>query len=219
MRIQKFGLAVLLLLGFASLAGADTPSSVSTPAPGVDVPSSVSTPGMDVPSSVSTPGMDGTVYGFTADSIQGKAVTLSKYKGQVLLIVNVASKCGFTPQYEGLEALYKKYKDKGFVILAFPCNQFKEQEPGTAAQIVKFCRARYGVTFPLFAKIEVNGPGAHPLYQFLKKAEPDPQGKLDIGWNFTKFLIGRDGRPLKRFVSQQTPEQIDADIAKQLAQP
>ncbi|HVM33052.1 MAG TPA: glutathione peroxidase [bacterium] len=161
--------------------------------------------------------MDGTVYGFTANSIQGKPVTLSQYQGKVLLIVNVASKCGFTPQYKGLEALYEKYKDKGLVILGFPCDQFAHQEPGDAAQIGEFCRARYGVTFPMFDKIQVNGPGAHPLYQFLKKAEPDPAGKLDIGWNFNKFLIGRDGRPLKRFVSQVTPEELESDVAKTLA--
>ncbi|MGH7738776.1 MAG: glutathione peroxidase [bacterium] len=162
------------------------------------------------------PGTDGTVYGFKADSIQGRLMTLSQYKGKVILIVNVASKCGFTPQYKGLEALYQKYKSKGFVILGFPCNQFFHQEPGSAAEIQNFCRARYGVTFPLFAKIEVNGPNANPLYQFLKKAEPDPDGKLDIGWNFTKFLIDRKGRPIARFVSKVTPKEIDADIAQAL---
>lgn len=162
------------------------------------------------------PGANETVYGFEADSIQGRSVTLSRYKGKVILIVNVASKCGFTPQYKGLEALYQKYKSKGLVILGFPCNQFHHQEPGDAAEIQSFCRAHYGVTFPLFAKIEVNGPNANPLYQFLKKAEPDPDGKLDIGWNFTKFLIDRKGRPLARFVSKVTPEEIDADIARAL---
>jgi glutathione peroxidase-family protein len=165
---------------------------------------------------VVTPGADGTVYGFEADSLQGKPVTLSQYQGKVLLIVNVASKCGFTPQYKGLEALYEKYKDKGFVILGFPCNQFKQQEPGTAGEIATFCKANYGVSFPLFAKIEVNGPGAHPLYQFLKKTELDPDGKNPIGWNFNKFLIDRQGHPLHRYVSQVKPEDIDADIAKQL---
>jgi glutathione peroxidase len=169
-------------------------------------------------STPSAPGADGTVYGFSANSIQGKPATLSKYQGKVLLIVNVASRCGFTPQYKGLEALYEKYKDKGLVILGFPCNQFAFQEPGNSDGILRFCQANYGVTFPMFEKIEVNGSGAHPLYQFLKKAEPDPEGKLDIGWNFNKFLVGRDGRPLKRFVSQQTPESIDADISLALAQ-
>jgi len=163
---------------------------------------------------VATPGADGTIYGFEADSLQGKPVALSQYKGKVLLIVNVASKCGFTPQYKGLEALYEKYKDKGFVILGFPCNQFAQQEPGTAAEIATFCKANYGVTFPMFAKIEVNGPNAFPLYQFLKKAETDPAGKTEIGWNFNKFLVGRDGHPLHRYVSQVKPEDIDADIAK-----
>ncbi len=152
------------------------------------------------------------VYGFKVKTIDGKDVTLAKYKGKVLLIVNVASKCGYTPQYKGLEALYEKYKDQAFEILGFPCNQFKSQEPGTESQIKSFCESNYGVKFPLFAKIEVNGDNAHPLYQFLKKAEPDPDGKTDIGWNFTKFLIDRQGHPLKRFVSKQTPEEIDSEI-------
>jgi glutathione peroxidase len=155
----------------------------------------------------------GTIYPFKMKNIDGKTYPLSRYKGQVVLIVNVASKCGFTPQYAGLEKLYEKYKAKGFVILGFPCNQFASQEPGTDAEIKTFCSSKYNVTFPLFDKIEVNGDNTHPLYQFLKKAEPDPEGKLDIGWNFNKFLIDRTGKPLKRFVSKQTPEDIDAEIA------
>ncbi len=154
-----------------------------------------------------------TVYGFKARTIEGKPISLSQYKGKVLLIVNVASKCGFTPQYAGLEKLYRKYKDKGFVILGFPCNQFLSQEPGTDKEIKTFCTTKYDVTFPLFDKIEVNGDHTHPLYQFLKKAEPEPDGKLAIGWNFTKFLISRDGKPLRRFVSKVKPEDIDSQIA------
>jgi glutathione peroxidase len=153
-----------------------------------------------------------TVYGFKMKDIDGNTVPLSKYKGKVLLIVNVASKCGFTPQYTGLEKLYEKYKGKGFVILGFPCNQFHSQEPGTDADIKTFCSTKYDVKFPLFDKIEVNGDNTNPLYQFLKKAEPDPDGKLDIGWNFNKFLIDRSGHPLARFVSKQTPEDIDSQI-------
>jgi glutathione peroxidase len=211
-RFLKILFLTLALVGMNSRLWADATPAVI---PGEDVSSSA-TPGMDASPSV-TPGTDGTVYGFEANSLQGKPVTLSQYKGKVLLIVNVASKCGFTPQYKGLEALYEKYKDKGFVILGFPCNQFKEQEPGDAAQIATFCKANYGVSFPMFAKIEVNGPGAHPLYQFLKKAELDPSGNLPIGWNFNKFLIDRQGRPMHRYVSQVKPEDIDADIAKALA--
>lgn len=153
-----------------------------------------------------------TVYSFKMKNIDGKMVSLAKYKGKVLLIVNVASKCGHTPQYAGLEKLYEKYKDKGFVILGFPCNQFREQEPGTDADIKTFCTTKYNVTFPLFDKIEVNGDNANPLYQFLKTAQPDPDGKLDIGWNFTKFLIDRQGHPVKRIMTKVEPEDFDADI-------
>jgi len=159
----------------------------------------------------------GTVYGFKVRTIDGKLISLSQYKGKTLLIVNVASKCGFTPQYTGLEKLYRKYKDKGFVILGFPCNQFLSQEPGTDKEIKTFCSTKYDVTFPLFDKIEVNGDNANPLYQFLKKAEPDPDGKTDIGWNFTKFLIGRDGKPLKRFVSKVKPEDVEPEVTKLLS--
>jgi glutathione peroxidase len=157
------------------------------------------------------------VYGFKVLTLDGQPASLADYKGKVLLIVNVASKCGFTPQYAGLEKLYEKYQDKGFVILGFPCNQFLSQEPGTASEIKTFCSVKYNITFPLFSKIEVNGDHSHPLYQFLKKAEPDPDGKTDIGWNFTKFLIDRQGRPLKRFVSKVKPEEIDSLIQAELS--
>lgn len=157
-----------------------------------------------------------TVYQFKMKNIDGKMVSLSKYKGKVLMIVNVASKCGHTPQYTGLEKLYEKYKKQGFVILGFPCNQFLGQEPGTDAEIKTFCSTKYNVTFPLFDKIEVNGDNAHPLYQFLKKAEPEEGGKTEIGWNFTKFLIDRKGHPLKRYVTGVEPEGTEAGIQEAL---
>ncbi len=134
------------------------------------------------------------VYDFTAKDIRGQDVSLSAFQGKVLLIVNTASKCGFTPQYEALQALYAKHKDQGFSVLAFPCNQFGAQEPEGEAKIGEFCATVFGATFPLFAKIDVNGPGAHPLYNYLKQEQPGLLGIGRIPWNFTKFLIGRDGR-------------------------
>ncbi len=154
-----------------------------------------------------------TVYGFKTKTIDNQSVKLSKYKGKVLLVVNVASKCGFTPQYAGLEKLYQKYKDKGLVILGFPCNQFGGQEPGTAAEIKEFCKTNYGVTFPLFHKIEVNGPKKDSLYKYLETVFPG-----DIGWNFTKFLVDRKGVPIKRFASDVKPEDLEKDIAVALDQ-
>lgn len=163
-----------------------------------------------LPKTVSKKGGHMSVYEFKAKTIGGKEISLSEYKGKALLIVNVASKCGFTPQYSGLEKLYEKHKGQGFEILGFPCNQFGKQEPGTEAEIKKFCEVNYKVTFPLFSKIEVNGPGTHPLYKFLK------QGK-DIGWNFTKFLIDRHGHLVKRFESDVTPENLDKDVHQAVA--
>jgi glutathione peroxidase len=157
-----------------------------------------------------------TVYQFKEHTIDGKPISLEQYKGKVLLIVNVASHCGYTPQYAGLEKLYEKYKEKGFVILGFPCNQFGAQEPGTAEEIKTFCSTSYNVTFPLFTKIEVNGDNADPLYKFLKAAQPGTGEKPDIRWNFTKFLIGKDGKPIDRFDSKVTPEQIDPQIEEAL---
>ena len=157
-----------------------------------------------------------TVYGFKAKNIDGKTVSLSKYKGKTLLIVNVASKCGHTPQYKGLETLYEKYKNKGFVILGFPCNQFAAQEPGTEKEIKTFCESTYNVKFPLFSKIDVNGDHTDPLYKFLKNALKDESGKGDIGWNFTKFLINNKGVPVKRFSTNIEPEGVEADIQAQL---
>ena len=152
------------------------------------------------------------LYEFTVTTIAGQNETLETYRGQVLLIVNVASKCGFTSQYAGLEALYRRYHHKGFAILGFPCDQFGHQEPGSEAEIQSFCSLTYDVTFPLFAKIEVNGSGAHPLYQYLKKAQPGLLGSEAIKWNFTKFLVSRDGQVLKRYAPSDTPEKIDADL-------
>ena len=159
---------------------------------------------------------DATVYDFSARTIDGQERPLAEYRGQVLLIVNVASECGFTPHYAGLEALQRKHAAQGFAVLGFPCNQFGGQEPGNEAQIKSFCETRFGVTFPLFAKIEVNGPGTHPLYAFLKAAEPGLLGTEGIKWNFTKFLVGRDGKVIKRYAPAAKPEAIEADIVRAL---
>jgi glutathione peroxidase len=159
--------------------------------------------------------MNSSVYDFTAKLINGKEIQLSEFKGKVLLIVNTASKCGFTPQFEGLEKLYNKYSDKGFTVLGFPCNQFKNQDPDNDENIMSFCSLNYGVTFPMFSKIEVNGKNAHPLYKFLKEKI---SGFLsgEIKWNFTKFLIDRDGNVIKRFGPITEPEKIEDDIEKTL---
>ena len=146
-----------------------------------------------------------TVYDFDAESWDRKIVKLDEFRGQVLLIVNVASRCGFTPQYAALQALYRKYRERGFVVLGFPCNQFGRQEPGTEEEIRRFCDDRYGVTFPLFARIDVNGAGAHPLYSFLKSQRGGLLGSA-IKWNFTKFLIDRSGQVVARFGSRRRPE-------------
>jgi glutathione peroxidase len=179
------------------------------------------------------------IYDFTVKDIAGKEVSLSTYSGKPVLIVNTASKCGFTPQYEGLEKLYQKYSAQGFVILGFPCNQFLEQEPGSAEEITSFCKLNYGVSFPLFTKIDVNGPKADPLYTYLKKAAPfqgfemeKDTGKLihsvleqhypenlegdDIKWNFTKFLISKDGKTVQRFEPTVTPEELEPAVRSAL---
>lgn len=153
------------------------------------------------------------VYSFTATDIDGNPQSLADYQGKTLLVVNVASKCGFTPQYQGLEALYRQYRDRGFVILGFPCNQFGHQEPGDEAEIKGFCALKYDVSFPLFAKIKVNGDDAHPLYQFLKKEQGGILGLDFIKWNFTKFLIDKTGKVVKRYRPTDTPEAIGRDIA------
>ena len=175
------------------------------------------------------------VYDFTAIAPDGSQVPLSQYEGKVLLIVNVASKCGLTPQYEGLESLYRDDRDRGLEILGFPCNQFREQEPGTDAEIQEFCKATFDVTFPVLSKIEVNGPDAHPLYQYLRtqapgdfgpsygrfyeaisKIRPEANGTDEIKWNFTKFLAGRDGTVIKRYEPPVPPADIKADLENYL---
>ena len=179
-----------------------------------------------------------TVYPFPEKTIDGKPVRLDQYAGKVLLIVNTASKCGFTPQYEGLQALYEKHRAAGLEILGFPCDQFGNQEPGTEAEIQTFCRTRYAVTFPLFSKIEVNGPNADPLYRFLRKEQPgsfsrqnapEPLYKAletskpellngdSVKWNFTKFLVARDGKVVKRFESYETPASFEPEVVSLLA--
>jgi glutathione peroxidase len=157
-----------------------------------------------------------TLYELSVNDSAGKPVPLERYRGKVLLIVNTASKCGFTPQYKGLEALYQKYRAKGFVVLGFPCNQFGAQEPGSAEEIGSFCEINYGVTFPLFAKIEVNGDAAAPLYRHLKREKPGLLGSEAIKWNFTKFLVDREGRVVERFAPNTEPEALAADIEKLL---
>jgi len=158
-----------------------------------------------------------TVYEFEAQTIDGKTVSLSDFKGRVMLVVNTASKCGFTPQFDGLEALWKQYADQGLVILGFPCNQFGAQDPGSADEIASFCQLNYGVTFPMMAKVEVNGPQAHPLYKWLVKEAPGLLGTQAIKWNFTKFLLGRDGHVIKRYGSIDTPKALATDIERALA--
>jgi glutathione peroxidase len=151
-------------------------------------------------------------YSFKVSSAEGSDILLENYRGQLVLVVNVASKCGFTPQYKGLEDLYLKYKDQGLVILGFPCNQFGGQEPGSNQEIQNFCQLNYGVTFPVFAKVEVNGNEAAPLYQWLKSSAPGLLGTEMIKWNFTKFLVGRDGKVLKRFAPTDTPVDLEKEI-------
>jgi glutathione peroxidase len=153
------------------------------------------------------------LYDIPVTTIDGAETTLERYRGKALLIVNVASRCGFTPQYKGLEALYRKYKDSGFVVLGFPCNQFGRQEPGSEADIRGFCDEYYSVTFPLFAKIDVNGRNAHPLYRHLKSARKGLLGRRTIAWNFTKFLVGKNGDVLRRYGSRRKPEEIEKDVA------
>ena len=156
-------------------------------------------------------------YDFSAWTLSGHEKALADFKGNVLLIVNTASKCGFTPQYKGLEALYEKYRSRGFAVLGFPCNQFLYQEPAAGGEIKTFCERNFGVTFPLFEKIDVNGANAHPLFQYLTKAAPGFLGLRAIKWNFTKFLIDRSGSPVKRYAPMTPPEKIEADIEALLA--
>ena len=154
----------------------------------------------------------GCVYDFEATAIDGSLIPLASFRGRTLLIVNVASECGFTPQYEGLERLYRRYKDDGLVVLGFPCDQFGRQEPGTDEEIQQFCAREYDVSFPLFSKIKVNGPDAHPLFVYLKSQKKGLLGSEAIKWNFTKFLVGPDGAVLRRYGSAETPAQIEKDL-------
>ncbi|PLY47910.1 glutathione peroxidase [Lelliottia sp. F153] len=156
-----------------------------------------------------------TFHQLNATSLQGQFISMANYAGKLVLVVNTASHCGFTPQYAGLEMLYKKYADQGLVVLGFPCNQFGKQEPGGAEEITQTCRINYGVSFPMFEKVEVNGDAAHPVFRYLKEALPGVLGGR-IKWNFTKFLIGRDGKPLKRFAPISTPEKMEAAIVAAL---
>ena len=158
-----------------------------------------------------------TVYEFSATTIDGKSRKLGDYKGKVLLVVNTASQCGFTPQYKGLEAIYQMFKDRGFAVLGFPSNQFGQQEPGSDTEIAEFCEMNFGVSFPLFSKVDVNGADAHPLFKFLTSTKPGLLGSEGIKWNFTKFLIGKDGAVIDRYAPNTKPEDLAKDIEKALA--
>ena len=157
-----------------------------------------------------------TIADFSVQLPNGEEISLADKAGKVLLVVNTASRCGFTPQYDGLEALYRKFKDQGFEVVAFPCNQFGAQEPGNADEIAAFCKLTYDVTFPLMAKVDVNGDGTTPLYQWMKGEAPGLMGSKSIKWNFTKFLIDREGRVVRRFAPTDKPEGLEKDIAKLL---
>ena len=153
-------------------------------------------------------------YDIPIETLDGSTMTMSDFRGKTLLIVNVASQCGFTPQYRGLETLYRKFRERGFVVLGFPCNQFGRQEPGSASDIREFCDGHYGISFPMFAKIDVNGRHAHPLYRHLKSAKRGFLGREAIAWNFTKFLVDKNGHVVKRYGSRRTPEEIEEDVAR-----
>jgi glutathione peroxidase len=159
----------------------------------------------------------GTVYDFSSHSIDGSRADFVTQRGKVLLIVNTASQCGFTPQFGGLEKLWEDYRDRGLVVVGFPCNQFGGQDPGSDGEIATFCQINYGVSFPMMAKVDVNGAQAHPLWQWLKSEAPGALGSEAIKWNFTKFLVGRDGRVIKRYAPSESPEALRADIEAALA--
>lgn len=161
--------------------------------------------------------MASTVYDFSAQTIDGRTRTLADFKGKVLLVVNTASQCGFTPQYAGLEALHKKYSGKGFAVLGFPSNQFGQQEPGPESEIAEFCETHYGVTFPMFSKVEVNGADAHPLFKYLTSEKKGLLGSEAIKWNFTKFLVGKDGAVIARYAPTTKPEDIAQDVERALS--
>jgi glutathione peroxidase len=157
------------------------------------------------------------IYDFEAQQINGQSVSLSGFKGKALLIVNTASKCGFTPQFGGLEELHKAYADKGLVVLGFPCNQFASQDPGSDGEIAEFCQVNYGVSFPMMGKIDVNGPAAHPLYKWLSAEAPGLLGSKSIKWNFTKFLVGKDGQVIRRYAPTDKPADLTKDVEAALA--
>jgi glutathione peroxidase len=161
--------------------------------------------------------MASSIYDFEAQQIGGKTVPLAQYRGKPLLIVNTASACGFTPQFAGLEELHRRYGDRGLVVLGFPCNQFGAQDPGSNEEIASFCQVNYGVSFPMMTKVDVNGPEAHPLYRWLTAEAPGLLGSKAVKWNFTKFLVGKDGRVLKRYAPQDAPEKLAKDIEAALA--
>ena len=165
--------------------------------------------------STQTPALS--IYDFAAKSISGTDIALSQFKGQVMLIVNTASKCGFTPQFGGLEALHKTYASKGLAVLGFPCNQFGSQDPGADGEIAEFCQVNYGVSFPMMGKINVNGPAAHPLYKWLSAEAPGLLGSKSIKWNFTKFLVGKDGQVIKRYAPTHKPADLAKDVEAALA--
>jgi glutathione peroxidase len=154
------------------------------------------------------------LYDIPVKTIDGGAMKLDRYRGKTMLIVNVASRCGYTPQYEALETLYRRFQDRDFVVLGFPCNQFGQQEPGSEADIRTFCTERYGVTFPMFAKIDVNGENAHPLYRYLTSQKKGLLGRKAIAWNFTKFLVDKNGTVLRRYGPRRKPEDIEEDVAR-----
>ena len=158
-----------------------------------------------------------TIYDFKAQSISGNDIALSDFKGKVMLIVNTASKCGFTPQFGGLEALHKTYAGKGLAVVGFPCNQFGSQDPGADGEIAEFCQVNYGVSFPMMGKVDVNGPQAHPLYKWLSAEAPGLLGSKSIKWNFTKFLVGKDGRVIKRYAPTDKPADLAKDVEAALA--
>ena len=161
--------------------------------------------------------MTTSAYDFSAQGIDGQPVTLRQYAGKVLLVVNTASACGFTPQFGGLQKLHEKYQDRGLVVVGFPCNQFGSQDPGSNAEIGQFCERNYGVSFPMMQKIDVNGGEAHPLYRWLTSEAPGLLGSRAIKWNFTKFLVGKDGRVVRRYAPQDAPESLSRDIEAALA--
>ncbi len=191
---------------------APTPTPTSNPAPRPDDPAASA-------GTAQAPTSPGSVFDFRATDIGGREQSLARWRGQVLLVVNTASACGFTPQYAGLQALYHAYRGRGFTVLGFPCNQFGAQEPGTAAQIAAFCETNYGIEFPLFDKVDVNGSHTHPLWRWLKEQASGVLGTEAIKWNFTKFLVGRDGQVIRRYAPQTQPDALRADIEMALALP